>query len=145
MVCCSLKTSCLDIGRQVPRLVVEKKHQRRSYALRFPTDRRQRLVQATSKGTSMPPRAMATAVSATPCDSSHDMKLCSTLESITLGLQVPPQKVFGHSKPIPNTFLEGAWIPRVNKGHVNLFFLSDSPRASRPWLALHELLMKNAM
>ena len=30
-----------------------------------------------------------------------------------LGLQVPPQKVFGPSKPIPNTFLEGAWSPRV--------------------------------
>ena len=24
-------------------------------------------------------------------------------------LQVPPQKVFGPSKPTPNTFLEGTW------------------------------------
>ena len=31
----------------------------------------------------------------------------------TLGLQVPPQKVFGPSKPTPNTFLEGTWSPRV--------------------------------
>ena len=31
----------------------------------------------------------------------------------TLGLQVPPQKVFGPFKPTPNTFLEGTWSPRV--------------------------------
>ena len=30
----------------------------------------------------------------------------------SLGLQVPPQKVFGPSKPTPNTFLEGTWSPR---------------------------------
>ena len=30
----------------------------------------------------------------------------------TLGLQVPPQKVFGPSNPTPNTFLEGTWSPR---------------------------------
>ena len=30
----------------------------------------------------------------------------------TLGLQVPPQKVFGPSKPTPKTFLEGTWSPR---------------------------------
>ena len=30
----------------------------------------------------------------------------------TLGLQVPPQKVFEPSKPTPNTFLEGTWSPR---------------------------------
>ena len=30
---------------------------------------------------------------------------------ISLGLQVPPQKVFGPSKPTTNTFLEGIWSP----------------------------------
>ena len=32
--------------------------------------------------------------------------------SETLGIQVPPQKVFEPSKPSPNTFSEGTWIPR---------------------------------
>ena len=31
----------------------------------------------------------------------------------SLGLQVPPQKVFGPSKPTPNTFSEGTWSPRA--------------------------------
>ena len=30
----------------------------------------------------------------------------------SLGLQVHPQKVFGPSKPTPNTFSEGTWSPR---------------------------------
>ena len=30
----------------------------------------------------------------------------------SLGIQVPPQKVLGHSKPTPNTFSEGTWILR---------------------------------
>ena len=30
----------------------------------------------------------------------------------SLGLQVPRQKVFGPSKPTPNTFLQGTWSPR---------------------------------
>ena len=33
----------------------------------------------------------------------------------TLGIQVPPQKVLGPSKPTPNTFSEGTWILRDSK------------------------------
>ena len=34
----------------------------------------------------------------------------------TLGLQVPPQKVFGPSKPTPSTFSEGATGAQMGKG-----------------------------
>ena len=33
-------------------------------------------------------------------------------KSYTLHLQVPPPKVFGPSKPTPNTFSKGTWRPR---------------------------------
>ena len=36
----------------------------------------------------------------------------NTLYYKTVGLQVPPQKVFGPSKPTPNTFVKGTWSPR---------------------------------
>ena len=35
----------------------------------------------------------------------------------TLGLQVPPQKGFGPSKPTSNTFLEGTWSPSDTHPH----------------------------
>ena len=38
--------------------------------------------------------------------------ICTKNAYTPLGLQVPPQKVFGPSKPTPNTFLEGPWSPR---------------------------------
>ena len=40
-----------------------------------------------------------------------------TFNPITLHLQVPAQKVFGPSKPTPNTFSEGTWRPRVRSIH----------------------------
>ena len=36
------------------------------------------------------------------------------IDFLALHLQVPPQKVFGPSKPTPNTFSEGTWRPRVD-------------------------------
>ena len=47
----------------------------------------------------------------TPDNDSWDCHI--GLGRLSLGLQVPPQKVFGPSKPTPNTFLEGPWSPRV--------------------------------
>ena len=48
----------------------------------------------------------------TPLEDQRDLKGVGDVS--TLGLQVPPQKVFGPSKPTPNTFLEGTydWSPR---------------------------------
>ena len=40
-----------------------------------------------------------------------------------LGLQVPPQKVFGPSKPTPNTFSEGTWRPRDVFSIVRIAYL----------------------
>ena len=37
---------------------------------------------------------------------------------ISLHLQVPPQMVFRPSKPIPNTFSEGTWRPRVYVNYI---------------------------
>ena len=53
---------------------------------------------------------------------------------------VPPQKVFGHSKPTPNTFSESTWRPRENYlDHTLQRLKIEVPSRTRPAASQHEL------